>query len=155
WAVLQATASSHAQTISLRAQNITLADAMRSIQQQSGLPFFLNGKTLATSRIAIDVENVPLDQALDELLSPLSLEWILKNETIVIRPAGPSPGRAPRHNQQKTVSGNVTDVEGQPLPGVTISESGTGSTTTTDADGNYRLNISEGQSVVRFTSVGY
>lgn len=155
WAVLQATASSHAQTISLRAQNITLADAMRSIQQQSGLPFFLNGKTLATSRIAIDVENVSLDQALDELLSPLSLDWILKDETIVIKPRSPSTARSRRHNQQKTVSGNVTDVEGQPLPGVTISVPGTASTTTTDAEGNYRLTVSEGQSVVRFTSVGY
>src|SRR5690606_5782229 len=42
-----------------------------------------------------------------------------------------------------------------PLPGVTISVPGTASTTTTDAEGNYRLTVSEGQSVVRFTSVGY
>src|SRR3546814_525543 len=111
WAVLQATASSHAQTISLHAQNITLADAMRSIQQQSGFPFFLNGKTLATSRIAIDVENVPLDQALDRLLSPLSLEWVLKNETIVIKPRAPLSVRSPRNTQQKATSGNVKDVE--------------------------------------------
>src|SRR3546814_10242991 len=104
WAVLQATASSHAQTISLHAQNITLADAMRSIQQQSGFPFFLNGKTLATSRIAIDVDNVPLDQALDRLLSPLSLEWVLKNETIVIKPRAPLSVRSSRDRKSTSLN---------------------------------------------------
>lgn len=57
------------------------------------------------------------------------------------------------YGQEKTVSGNVTDQFGMPLPGVSIVEEGTTRGTQTDFDGNYSFSVSEGQ-VLRFTYVG-
>ncbi|WP_185781772.1 TonB-dependent receptor domain-containing protein [Croceivirga lutea] len=55
--------------------------------------------------------------------------------------------------QEKTVSGNVTDETGLPLPGVSIVVVGTTNGTQTDFDGNYTINVSEGQ-VLRFSYLG-
>lgn len=56
--------------------------------------------------------------------------------------------------QVKTISGNVTDDTGFPLPGVNILVKGTTTGTQSDFDGNYTLNASVGQTLV-FSYVGF
>jgi len=57
--------------------------------------------------------------------------------------------------QQKTVTGKVTDAaSGEPLPGVTIVVTGTTTGTITNFDGEYTLNVEEGQSLA-FSFIGY
>jgi len=55
--------------------------------------------------------------------------------------------------QEKTVSGNVTDQNELPLPGVSVVIDGTTSGTQTDFDGNYTIDVEEGQTL-RFSYVG-
>jgi hypothetical protein len=57
-------------------------------------------------------------------------------------------------SQQKTVSGNVTDENGLPLPGATVIEQGTNNGTTTDFDGNYSITV-ELSSLLEVSYVGY
>ena len=56
--------------------------------------------------------------------------------------------------QDKTVSGTVSDPEGQPLLGVTVLVKGTKSGTATDMDGKFTLKAKEGD-VLEFSSVGF
>ncbi|MFW5656185.1 MAG: SusC/RagA family TonB-linked outer membrane protein [Bacteroidota bacterium] len=46
--------------------------------------------------------------------------------------------------QQNEVTGKVTDPSGMPLPGVNVVEKGTSNGTITNAEGEFRLNVSEG-----------
>lgn len=55
---------------------------------------------------------------------------------------------------QRTVSGKVTDDSGETLPGVNVVIKGTTTGTTTDLDGNYRLSVDEGATLV-FSFVGF
>lgn len=57
--------------------------------------------------------------------------------------------------QGKTVSGNVTDEMGAPLPGVSVVIQGTTQGTITDIDGNYSVNLEEGQNVLQFSFIGF
>ena len=57
-------------------------------------------------------------------------------------------------SQEKTVTGNITDENGLPLPGATVVEQGTDNGTTTDFDGNYQISIQEGNIVI-LSFVGY
>lgn len=57
------------------------------------------------------------------------------------------------YGQEKTVSGNVTDQSGLPLPGVSVVVVGTSSGTQTDFDGNYSVAVNTGQ-VLRFSYIG-
>src|SRR5690606_23627038 len=53
-----------------------------------------------------------------------------------------------------TVSGNVTDDTGEPLPGVNILEKGTSNGTITDVQGNFRITVNSSESVLIFSYVG-
>ncbi|MGB0393068.1 MAG: carboxypeptidase-like regulatory domain-containing protein, partial [Flavobacteriaceae bacterium] len=55
---------------------------------------------------------------------------------------------------QQTISGSVTDESGLPLPGATVAVEGTSTGTTTDFDGNYSIEASDGQILV-ISYVGY
>ena len=55
---------------------------------------------------------------------------------------------------QRTVSGRVTDDVGEGLPGVNVVIKGTTNGTTTDIDGNYRLDVDE-NAVLVFSYVGF
>lgn len=57
--------------------------------------------------------------------------------------------------QQATVTGRVTDSEGNSLPGVNIIEKGTTNGAITDLDGNYSLTVASSSSVLVFSYVGY
>lgn len=56
--------------------------------------------------------------------------------------------------QQKEIRGTVTDMDGEPLIGVTITEKGKNYGTITDQNGKFHLSISSG-SVLRISYIGY
>ncbi|MBC7923333.1 MAG: SusC/RagA family TonB-linked outer membrane protein [Ferruginibacter sp.] len=56
--------------------------------------------------------------------------------------------------QTRTLSGKVTDGQG-PLPGVSVVVKGTTSGTTTDGDGQYRLNVAQSAQALVFSFIGY
>ncbi len=56
--------------------------------------------------------------------------------------------------QQKSVSGTVTDVNNQPLPGVTVVVKGTTQGTVTNVDGKYTLNDIPDGAILQFSFVG-
>ena len=55
--------------------------------------------------------------------------------------------------QQKTVTGKVTSEQGTPLPDATVIVKGTTTRSTTDADGNYTIQVGAGQVLV-FRAIG-
>src|SRR5690606_22286608 len=56
--------------------------------------------------------------------------------------------------QSLQVTGTVTDADGMPLPGVNVIVRGTNTGSTTDFDGKYAVNATQGQVLV-FSFVGY
>lgn len=56
---------------------------------------------------------------------------------------------------QFTVTGKVTDTNGESLPGVNIVEKGTIEGTVTDLEGMFKLTVSSGKSTLLFSYVGY
>jgi len=55
---------------------------------------------------------------------------------------------------QGTISGNITDDEGVPLPGATVLVQGTNNGTTTDFDGNFSIQANVGD-LINISYVGY
>lgn len=56
---------------------------------------------------------------------------------------------------QRTITGYVTDTEGEPLIGVNVFEKGTNNGTATDFDGAFTLQVRTEQAVLLFSYVGY
>lgn len=57
--------------------------------------------------------------------------------------------------QQQTVSGQITDAAGQPLPGVSVSLKGSSTGTVTDANGRYTLKVNTSKGTLVLSSMGY
>ncbi|MCX7985869.1 MAG: TonB-dependent receptor [Bacteroidales bacterium] len=57
--------------------------------------------------------------------------------------------------QERTIKGNVTDNNGSPLPGVQVLIKGTNKGTLTEADGSFRINVPNSESVLIFKFLGF
>jgi TonB-linked SusC/RagA family outer membrane protein len=64
-------------------------------------------------------------------------------------------GSVKNSDQQRIISGRVTDDKGQALPGVNIVEKGTINGAISDADGRYTINVASASSVLVFSFVGF
>lgn len=156
-----------AQSVSLKAKNISLVDAMKSIQKQSGLAYFLNGKDLANIKIDVNIRNQALSTALNSMFKNKPVDWLIDNETIVIIS---NPNKTSNYttrnnlaakstvaeivvNQQRTISGKISNVEGNPISGVTVKANSIH--TITNEDGVFSIIIPDNTKVLMISMVGY
>lgn len=56
---------------------------------------------------------------------------------------------------QQSVSGTITDTDGQPIPGASVVEKGTTNGVAADFDGNYSITVSSSDATLVFSSIGY
>ncbi len=56
---------------------------------------------------------------------------------------------------QTTVTGMVTDEQNVPLPGASVVEKGTSNGTTTDFDGNFTIEVTDGNAILEVSFLGY
>ncbi|WP_112747471.1 SusC/RagA family TonB-linked outer membrane protein [Pseudochryseolinea flava] len=60
------------------------------------------------------------------------------------------------HSQSRRITGSVKDgQDGSPIPGANVVVQGTSKGTTTDLDGNFAIDLSDTESVLNFSFVGY
>lgn len=156
--VLQASADSFGQVITLNVRNLPLPEAMERIQQQSGYLFFLKGEALANMRVSANIRQATLQQAMTSLTRDLGLDWVIRDKTIILRRS--NRDKEPAFNpvdpfQERILTGRVTDDAGAPLEGATVTVKGANIATTTDAQGNYQIKLPDDASALVFTIVGY
>jgi len=159
--VVNVYASSFAQHVSLKANNSPLIEVMQSIQKQSGIPFFLNGKDIANTKINADLKNVSLDKALTTIFTGKSITWEVADGTIVLRKSESSNSNLSTADnpitskQQRTIRGRVVNDAGESIQGASVFIVGTNNGTTTDSNGNFSLEVSGNNLVLQITYIGY
>ena len=57
--------------------------------------------------------------------------------------------------ESRTITGKVTDNQGQPIPGVSVNEKGSSSGTLTDLNGAYKITVDQKVKILIFSFVGY
>jgi len=140
--------------------NKRVVDILRDIEDQSEFRFFYQREQVNVERkIDLEITDQTVEDILTQVFSEENIEFQVRNDNLILlKPAGMTFGTfeflAENGQQQRTVSGTVTDNSGQPLPGVTVVIKGTTQGTVTNADGNYSLsNIPEDATLV-FSFVG-
>ena len=153
----QVIANGYAQRVTLKAKEITLSSAMKQIQQQTGYPFFLNGRNIAFKKVTVDIQDAALDQAMNLLLADLPMDWVLEDKTLVISSTDTPKIRSSSGKllQERIITGQVVDESGKPLEGATVGARGAAVVTTADTQGRYRITIPDGVKQLIFTMLGY
>ncbi len=140
--------------LNLTIDNELLTSALKQIEEQSDYYFYYNNPDVADIQVqAISVENGNIDEVMNQLLKGTDLQYKMIDRYIVVKKKGDdSEGYASQ--QTGNVTGTVTDVAGNTMPGVTVIVKGTTSGTITDADGKYTLDNVSGEAVLVFSFVG-
>lgn len=156
---LQTIAETYAQRITLSARNATLQEVMNKIQQQQGYSFFFLGNQIATTRISVNVKQADLSEAMDAILSKKDLDWYVEDKTIVITRSSKRTYHQThtplKVGQQHTITGRVSDHDGEPLEGVTVRVKGADMATTTDSDGRYAIAAPTDDATLSFSLMGF
>ena len=153
---LQVNARSNAQQVTLSEQNCTLQKVFKEIRRQTGYQFFYNTSLLdKAQRVSINVNNVPLTAALDQVFANQPLDYRIVDKIIVVREKTPTAVRITENASPfMDIQGRVTDENDKPLKDVSVQNKTNNQATATDAGGAFSLNASAGD-VLEFTFVGY
>ncbi len=148
--VLQVSAWGFGQRLNLRYKNAEIAGILVNIEKQTNYRFLYNNQLSAIrQKVTINLENVDIRQALDNLFSQTILTYkFMANGLIVI-----NENAAPQATEKK-VTGKITDPNGTPLSGVTVTIKGTSKATTTNEQGVFTI-TAEDNDVLVFTYVGF
>lgn len=141
----------------LNGKDVKLEDVLEEIKENSEFRFFYNNTLVdLEKRVNYNVENATVSELLDIILDKAGLKYEIVDKTIILSPKEKEPVKEPieQQPQKKTITGKVTDENGESLPGVSIVVKGTTIGTTTDATGNYSLDIPEDANILVFSFVG-
>ncbi len=139
--------------LSVNANKMSLEDFLVKIENQSEFRFFYTGKIDVEQEVSGEFKNKKIFEILDEIKGEAGFQYEVLGRQIILSP-NDAEGAIKSIQQQKAVSGKVTDETDQPLPGVTVLIKGTATGTVTDSDGNYTIaNVPDG-SVLQFSFVG-
>ena len=132
--------------------NSTLIEIFESFEKQTPYRFVYDDQiTNVKTTYNYDVGEISLKKALELLSEENHLEIMLENRSIsVIKKVVKKDIKTP----QKILQGFVTDENGNPLPGATILIKGSTNGTTTDFDGNFSLDVNEGD-ILEISYIGY
>ena len=155
-ALMQVSASSYSQQtrLSLKFEKETLESVFSKIEANSKFSFFYKNEMIQNSKeVTAEFKNALIFDILDQVLKTKNLTYSIRNKLIMIVPKTDG-GIENNSQQQKSVSGKVTDSGGEALPGVSVVVKGTTNGTITDTGGNYSLsNITE-NATLQFSFVG-
>lgn len=140
------------QKLGLRVENATIAEVLNQIEDESDYFFFYNNKSVSLDKVvSLDLKDKTISQVLDILFKDTNVEYTINNRQIIL--SGKSI-LVTGVQQNRTVSGKVTDSSGLPLPGVSVVIKGTALGTVTDIDGNFTLNNVPADAGLVFSFVG-
>lgn len=148
-------ANSYSQTtkLSLDLKNATVKELLNQIEDQTDYFFLYRDEIFVPGqKITIQAKNQSLDAVLKEFCDQASVsaeieenQIILKKKMSIVQPATQNP--------QKQISGIVSGVDGEPIPGVSIMVLGTTKGTVTNPNGEYNISVAEGDTL-QFSFVG-
>ena len=158
-AILQVSASSYGQSVTLKRESASLVNVFTEIRKQTGYDFFYSDKMMASAKpISINLKQVNLEEALDIIFENQALQYELKDKTVIIKEKTPSfLDNIIARITAIDVRGRILDSEtNEPLSGATVSVQGKpGKSTMTNAEGEFFLQDVEEGAIILISFVGY
>jgi TonB-linked SusC/RagA family outer membrane protein len=155
-AVVQGYASnSYAQAtkLNLALENSSIREVLLEIEDNSEFRFLYNSKMVDVDRsVSVEFSDLTINKAMDKLFKGTEVDYRVIDRQVVLFSENESFNNFDL--QQRTVSGTVTDLGGQPLPGVTVLIKGTTQGTVTNSNGEYALTAVPDNAILVYSFVG-
>jgi TonB-linked SusC/RagA family outer membrane protein len=157
---LSASVYSQSTKLSLEMRNAKVGEVLDAIESQSEFRFAYSPGYIDLNReVTVDIREKTIDESLKVVFAGTNVEFGVFDRHILLYPESMKPGAETLVShatgaQQRSVSGNITDSGGQPLPGVTVVVKGTTRGTVTNNDGKYTLRDIPEDATLVFSFVG-
>ncbi|MBC9930176.1 TonB-dependent receptor [Chitinophaga qingshengii] len=149
-ALMEVSATSYAQKVTLSAREISLQEVFRQIRRQTAYNVLWNVDILKDAKpVAIQASNASVEEVLQQCFAHQPYTYTIRQNTIVVT-RKPTPAMA-----AITIKGRVTDISNHPLPGVAIRLKGSQTGTATQSDGAYSLTVPDAGGILEFRYLGY
>ncbi len=142
-------ANSQVAKVNLVKKSASVIQIIREIENQTDYLFVFDKNEIdLTRKVDISEGNRSVAEVLSDIFRDTDVVYAMEGSNIILMPKNVGL------QQQKTVSGKITDFSGAPLPGVTVVVKGTTSGIITDVNGNYSLANVPGDAILVFSFVG-
>lgn len=134
--------------INIELENVSFEKAIKQIISGSKLKLFYTGSLKPEKEnISISFENEKRADVLAVVLKEVGMKYSISTTGHLILTS--------EETILQDVRGQITDVEGEPLVGVSIMVKGTSRGTTTDRDGNYSLEVPDSENILVISYIGF
>ncbi len=143
--------------INIQRSGISVIEALKEVEQQSGLSVGFNNSKLEGRQTSLNLSNADLSTSLSQILKGTGYTYEISGNFIKIvgeKGAAAAGNAKASQGALETITGQVIDPEGEPLIGATVAVKGTSTATSTDIDGNFTLKARPDDTLL-FTYIGY
>jgi TonB-dependent starch-binding outer membrane protein SusC len=152
---LHASAKTHSQEITLSLNNVNLETVFKEIQRQTAYKFVYTKEQLeGSSKVSIKVKGELLEAVLQLCFKDQPLTYTLSERHIIIR-IKEKPVESTTILQLPDIAGRVTNEQGEPLNGATITVKGTNKGTATNDKGEFVLQDVLPNAILIISNVGF
>jgi TonB-linked SusC/RagA family outer membrane protein len=155
---LQLSAKSLAQRVTLSGQPISMKHLFEEIKKQTSYSFFYNKQDVNLNRMVAEKANqMPLEELLVKVFKNERITFSIEGETIILSLEQPTASSGISANVPvfQSVTGQVTDEQGNPLAGASITvKKEKSQTAIADGNGQFKLDGEPGATII-ISFVGY
>lgn len=144
-------------TVNISKTQLTLGQFFREVEKQTSFTFSYDSKKIdRQTSLVFEHTSGTVEDFLKSATEQTILSFRQYNHSIDVLKdeAREVIAFQVEEDDDLTIIGTVTDINGEPLPGVTVSIPGTGIGTATDMEGRYSLSVPEGSTLV-FSFIGF
>lgn len=146
---LSATSYAQEQRVSVAVKNGTFYEVVSQIEKQSEFMFFYKSEDIDNSRhITLQADNKLVSEILNEITRNNDLAYKITGKHIILTKA------SVKNQADKTITGQVIDMLGEPVAGANVVEKGTMNGTITDQNGHFMLPVSAG-AMLKVSFIGF
>lgn len=136
--------------ITIQRNQISVSQALQEVEKQSKMSIAYNSSKLEKSKtIDLDLNRVPIEQALSKILANTGFSYQIDGNYIMIVSA-----QDKKAVTKKNISGTVLDENKEPMIGVSVLIPGQKGGSITDIDGNFTLQAADGETM-ELSYLGY
>lgn len=151
WAFMLISVSTFAQSkkVTVNLNSRPLSELIKTIEAKTGMSFVYESHAVDVNQnVSVNLKDATVEEVLSSALKGSKVQYSIKDNKIMLFPGTVSKGA------MASVTGKVLDAYGESVIGASIFQKGTQNGTITDVDGNFTIQVPEGQTLV-ISSIGY